>query len=222
MQLSPDSIIFIAGAPGSGKSNLIRYLMSLMYKHFNYGMVICRSALDGGYSWVPPECVHPIYSEELITKLQTLQNNSNTTHAYLILDDPLGEINFNSPLWNQILTTNRHLRLTIFISTQYSAKISTLARECATYAFIFKPSSEQAFKSLHEAFGQENFPRWRMFRDWLITHTSQPHSCVMYNRELSGDAKYGLLITPNMDKSTFRIVNKKKRSSKRQSESNLI
>ena len=205
MNIQTGTLIFIAGSPGSGKSNMIKYLMSQMYKSLHYGIIVCPTSYDG-YSWLPQRWIHSTYNDSLIEGLMNIQESNKRNNTFIILDDCLGSINWNSNILQHFITTLRHMRITVMIATQYCSKIPTLFRETVNYGFIFSQNSEPAFKGTFSAFGQSH-SRWDKWRDWLMQQLSgDRHACVIYERDSnSEDKKYRKFKAPDMSNSKFRI-----------------
>ncbi len=57
-------------------------------------------------------------------------------NAFLILDDCVGSVNFNSPLWDKLATTARQYNITIMITFQRFKKCPPVIRQNSEYIFV--------------------------------------------------------------------------------------
>ena len=168
------AIILLSAACGQGKSYMIKYLMhNLTQKTDNFDFGICisnTSAFTGEYDYIPKKYVHSLYSEKLIENLMNIQKKNLKSRAFLILDDCLGQVNFNNSAILRLFTQYRHFRITILLSTQYLNKIPTFIRECSTYVFIFKQTIKRSYESLYQSFGQ-NYETLNKFIKYIQENT---------------------------------------------------
>ena len=179
--LEKNSIIFIAGSPGAGKSHLIKFLVYTYAKQFNYIYSICPTKYDGDYDYLPDKFVLDIYNEEFIEKLIDIQQSNNKKRVLLILDDILGSINFDKPLWQKITTRYRHLNISIIIATQYCKKIPILFRQCVSFAIIFRQNILHSFKGLYEYFGNE-YGRFEDFKIFIMKYC-EGYQTIIWSRD---------------------------------------
>ena len=62
-----------------------------------YGIVVSPSAeLNGEYDFLPRKFIHSEWSSELAEKIIKQQNQSGGAPAFLVLDDGMGTVDFNS------------------------------------------------------------------------------------------------------------------------------
>lgn len=158
MNVPTPSIILLIGKPKRGKSYFIRYLNYMWAVNrgtFNHVLVFSGSAsFTEDFSYVPEDYIHT-WDEEVLKNFIEMQKE-NGYQALLILDDVVGIAKMQTDLFEQIISTHRHLNLTIVISMQRMTKyISTLIRTCAGYAGIFKQDSLNERKSVWSDFCQD-------------------------------------------------------------------
>lgn len=175
LNITIPSLCIICGKPASGKSYVIRYLMSCYRKKFDYGIIFSNTAaFNNGFDYVPQQYVHSAYSERPIKNLMELQKGliqkGVRKRAFIIFDDCLsGE--FNSDVMNSLVSQFRHYLITVIISTQYCYKALTpLIRECCTYACIFRQSSDRSVNATYESFGQ-HFRSEKEWKEYLMLNT---------------------------------------------------
>lgn len=87
--------------------------------------------------------------------------------AFLVLDDGMGTVDFNSKIIKKLISLYRHLNLRIIICIQYlNSTIPPSIRNCITFAIWFQQSQKIAIKALHDSFGQAGFETLDAFRDF--------------------------------------------------------
>lgn len=151
---TPSIMLFVAG-PESGKTHLIKYMMYRLVGKgvFVRGIVFCPTyALNNSYNYIPESYVYPRYEDEYLKNFLRYQRDNKQKPAFLILDDCIGSLNFNSKIISHLFTCYRHYNLTIFLSTQYIYKIPPVIRECATFAFIFFTSNMRSIEALQQTY----------------------------------------------------------------------
>lgn len=188
MDLKAPFASLIVGAPGRGKTTLIRYMLYSLCQMgtFNHGMVICPTAdLHGSYNFVPQEYVRTSYDPDEVKEFMDLQkreiSSGKKIEAFLVLDDCLSAAHqFQSDLFVELVTTYRWLHISLFISTQYVFRIPPTVRECANYAFLFKMDTKRSLKAVYETFGQ-NFETEADFKKYLDSRTKDK-AFVFYDK----------------------------------------
>lgn len=200
------SIILLSASPGSGKSYMIKYLLKTLCAkgRFELGLVFCQTVFNEGYDYLPKKAVS-MYNENKLKKFilsqKKLIEEGNPRDAFLILDDCIGAIKWNSDLWTHIITTFRHYRITIFISTQYVYKIPPVVRACAFYSFVYSPQEGRTINALWETFGMTMSKQ--QFTDMLIQNTGNYYAILIDNKQNDASQRYKKIKAPQM--SDFKI-----------------
>jgi hypothetical protein len=135
--------VCLCGKRHSGKSELIKYIVSLYGHQFNKIFVICPSeAVNKFYSqFLPSENIFTEYKEEWIEKLMARlikinvgEKNNEAAHILLILDDCVSDHNFHqSPTIKKLFLRGRHISISLLITTQYIYLISPSMRNNLDY-----------------------------------------------------------------------------------------
>lgn len=152
---------YIVGSPKKGKSVYIKddiYLLSKS-KQLNYGIVICPTIYNGLYDYIPEDFRHAQFDEKIIHNLmkgqKKLRELDIEKNAFIIFDDCIGNAEWNTKVMKELITTYRHLRITVIIASQYCKSVPPLIRSCASHAVIFKPPNEISYKAMLESFFQD-------------------------------------------------------------------
>ena len=130
--------VCLCGKRHSGKSELIKYIVSLYGHQFNKIFFICPSeAVNKFYSqFLPSENIFTDYSESWIEKLMARlikinvgKKDNEAAHILLILDDCVSDVNMHTARnFEKIFTRGRHLKISLLITTQYTYLIPPVAR----------------------------------------------------------------------------------------------
>lgn len=158
MDVKTPSFFLLSASPASGKTSMIKYLIYILSKanRFSAGFVFTNTGFNGDFSFLPQKAVSA-YNEEKLKSIMRYQregvNDGTAKNIFIVLDDVLGSINWSSNLWTGIISTYRHYKITLFVSTQYIYRVPPLIRACASYAFVFAPKEGRTVKALHETFG---------------------------------------------------------------------
>lgn len=152
LPLKIPSLITINGQQGSGKSQIIRYIMYTYQRVLDIGVVFTNTYFtDDSYDFVPKRRVHPLYDEKVLEKLMDIQM-TRKGYAYVIFDDCLhGERQWSSKVLSRLVTQIRHYRILMIITTQYPVKIPSSIRDLSFNAIIFEGfGHENAMKALYD------------------------------------------------------------------------
>lgn len=152
------SVSVIAAAPRSGKTWLIKHfiLHRCLSGAFNHGIVFCPTyGLNDSYDWMPSDYVHTIYNDEILLKFLSIQARAVRTEAvhassFIVFDDCISMINFNSKVINHLFTCFRHYNISLIFSTQYIYKCPPLIRNCCENFVIFKQGNMRSINALRE------------------------------------------------------------------------
>jgi len=189
LDFSRPLILIFIGKQASGKSFLLRNLIYQLTKQntFKFGHVFSATSFNPDYDFMPEKHVDGDYSEhklelyiDSLKKWMTNNPGKKLPPSFLILDDLLGKIHQNSDVFSNLMSTYRHFNMTVFITSQYMVRsISTLLRELADVAFIFKSKFKNTRTSLYEAFGQ-SLESQDEFDDVLERATKERRACLVY------------------------------------------
>ena len=160
------AVVLLAGAPDSGKTTVMRYILRTQYKKFSYMLVFTGVVWCDDYAFLPKEYVYGYFDEKVVMNAMKIQQRAiasgiasglarqDCPHMAIVFDDMIGGTSFSGKVWNLLLTQYRNLNITVFIALQYVAKIPPMAREISKYAFIFRQNALPSYKYVFESFGQ--------------------------------------------------------------------
>lgn len=195
--LKPRICLFI-GAPESGKTHMIRYLMYVLAKKkfFRFGKIFSQTAeFNDDYDYLPRHYLEEWKEEKAqayVDKIKNVvktQGNKKLGNNFLILDDLLGVMDPHTNFLKHLASIHRHLKMTIFLTSQYLANnVSTLLRSICNHAFIFPGDDWNSHQLLWKAFGSSYY-KFEEFQQVLKKAREVPHRCVFYTRKTKASAK---------------------------------
>lgn len=180
--INTPSINLFVGAPRSGKSYLMKYLLIKLALEgkFKYGLVFSPS--DNTFeSVIPGKYLHRLYNDDKLKSFLRLQKKSKQ-QAFLIIDDGIGSINLKTELFKHLFTSYRHYNITIFLSVQYVYSVPPVIRQCATYVYIFKHSNQRSFEALFLSYFSD-MNNWRDVRNEMNNKLKQKYTFILINNE---------------------------------------
>jgi len=185
----PGLILFV-GKSKSGKTYLLQYLLQFYTttkKIFNFGLVLTGSPYNHEYNFLPNHAVRE-YDEVILTgyinelkKRKDAAAGGKLPASFLVLDDCLGLVT-QSSAWKNLISTYRHLNITLFLSVQYlrNEASSTLVREQTSILFAFKSTNINTIKALYEYYGSDIFSKLDEFKKRYSCATDEKHTCMIY------------------------------------------
>jgi hypothetical protein len=124
----------------SGKSYLLKYLVTLRKDQFEKIFVICPTENINSFyqlnDFIPKNCIYDKYNESFIDKLierMTIQNKNKKAeqkkHVLLILDDLVADVKFHqSESLKKLFVRGRHVAISVIITSQFLTGIPPVAR----------------------------------------------------------------------------------------------
>lgn len=188
MNITHPSVFFLYGAGGSGKTSLIKYRVrqGLIKGLYDFVVVFTSPSTkaDGDYDWVQPQKY--VVTKNYAKVLQNIideQGADNSRRGVVIFDDVTGQINWEasvgdegdqrSKCYYRIATEWRHLNLSVMIAIHYVYKIPPTLREATNECAIYKQTTKRSIVSLHDTYGQQNFPKYADFMNYLNNNTKE-------------------------------------------------
>lgn len=198
MSIVVPGLNIIAGAPNAGKSHLTKHLLwtECKKKTFDFGIVFTNTSFNQAYDFLPKKAIKSKYDPAIIKRVIEIQKANPNSNAFIIFDDCLGLTAFKTREFDSLMTEYRHLRLTIFICTQWINKIPPIIRSCASMVFMFRQEMKRGIVALYESYGQsfDNEKQWRSFMD---KNLQQEHTVLVCNpREPNKAKKYKVFRAP--------------------------
>jgi ABC-type dipeptide/oligopeptide/nickel transport system ATPase subunit len=145
-----DGAIGVCAKRGSGKSQLVKYLLHNYYKKFDKIIIISATEkINQFYQRMPfidPKFIYDKYDESFIKALMKsmaqvnkglLKGNPKMKHVLLILDDICSSFNtHSSKTLEELFTTGRHYGLAVVIVQQYINSIPPVVRTNCDYICV--------------------------------------------------------------------------------------
>lgn len=194
------AIYILSSAPRRGKTTLIKYIIHTLFqqKQLNYGLLFCPTIFNGSYDWLPKKYSNINYSEDKVKSLMKIQLNQIKTKgscekSYIIFDDCLGSINFNSAIFKKLFSSYRHYNISLFFGIQYIYHVPPILRETCTYFICFNQTTKKSIKAIYECFMQD-FNTEDECKKYIDENTKDYHFIVV-NTEI-GEGKYKISKCP--------------------------
>ena len=110
----------IFGAPGSGKSHLIKYLVYERFKRktFKRIYVFAATAFTHEYDWVEEDYIISSNFDKAVDYILDLQKDN--VPCLVIFDDITGSINWNHMRYNKLFTEYRKRNMSIILAIHYA------------------------------------------------------------------------------------------------------
>lgn len=188
----------IVGKPNSGKSHLIKYLLSLytskknIYERFNYGLLFTKTLFNNTYAdIIPAEWCYQTFNVNAIKRLLKIQKSYcekgfKPPACFILFDDFIStsEMRF-SQILSDIFMNYRHYNCSLIYSTQYLiAGLNTIMRDCVSHAVIFKIKSANSYAAIYNAwFG--NMRNSEEFRQYINTTLTKDYTFIFVDNESS-------------------------------------
>lgn len=144
--------VVLVGKRASGKSELLRYLVTLSKQEFKSIFLVCPTEKVNGFydGLIDPKNIFDEYNETWIEALMKKmgETNKNTnehtaSHILLILDDICSDLNLNkSKTIKQLFCRGRHLKISIIMTAQYIYQIPPVLRCNSDFVAVGQMNSQ--------------------------------------------------------------------------------
>ena len=189
--LPPLHTLFI-GSTGSGKTNLIlnMVLRNRMFGYLNYYKKIYilspSSCFDNTFdivnSYIDTYCekrkkkglaeieLFDEYNDEILEKIiEEIQSDyvPNGDRTLVLLDDCINELQSNISSVQMLFTRGRHMKISVWISSQAYKKVPKVLRTNSIDIIIFSGSSKREIKDLWEEFGTDSLDEfYKLYKEY--------------------------------------------------------
>ena len=204
-----NKIICFCAKRNSGKSQLLRYLVTCSKNRFSKIFAICPTeSVNHFYSdLIPASNIFPQYKEEWVesliskmTEINSGKNDKEAKHILLILDDCCSDSNFHqSKTLKKLATRGRHIKIAVMITCQYIYQIPPVIRNNCDYIYVGQ-MNQQGLKLLTDEFLMGNIDKKESV-DLYHNNTNDYNFLVINNNSTTdnNDIKqiYGRIKTPD-------------------------
>jgi hypothetical protein len=193
------SVFAMVGSPKSGKTWCMKHLLIhyLMTGELQFGIVFTGTKFSNQFDFITDSNMIISGFDERVLRsfLRKLKEyrlaNEKPAKAFIVFDDMVGQVPWESSLLLHLCTTYRWYGLSVFISTQYIYKINPTIRTVCDYAFIWAQDSKRCYDAIYESFGL-GFDDFKSFKENLDDIVSEQYWCMLYNKEKRNiEERYG-------------------------------
>jgi len=170
----------IIGKRNTGKTTLIKDLISKTCVEFPHGTIIAPTEKLLYEGVVPVEQLHESYSADKVIEVLKRQTNIEIEdrRAYFVLDNCMYDTSWTKdPMLLSLVLFTQSYHLTVFLSMAYALAMQPTMRDNIDYVFIFREPIEQNRKRLYEFYGGL-FPSYDVFCAVLDAYATD-HTCLV-------------------------------------------
>jgi len=143
-------VVAIIAPTNSGKTVLLRYILSETHKNYKKILMMSRTAkLQAAYDFFPRSMIIDDYDEDTLCGIWDYQikrkaEGKTMDNTLVILDDIIASPSYKkSKMLDECSISARHLNITVIILSQYFTSIRPLIRANIRIAFSFQLSSKR-------------------------------------------------------------------------------
>lgn len=181
---------FVFALQGGGKSHLLRYLMYMTRKHYDFGIVFSNTGfITTNFEYIADRSfIHLKYSDEVLCELMRIMRErkeaGKPVKTFVIFDDCIAKPQWHSPHLQALCTQVRHYDCTVIITTQHVTNVLPIFRGNAWKVFMFQTMAKATLNALYEGYGQL-FESPEDFKAFYKKGTGGKHQFVMYDARAS-------------------------------------
>ena len=178
--LKPARPSVIIGKRNTGKTILIKDLISKTCSDVLYRTIIAATDKPAYTGMAPDEQLHEIYSPDIVNGVLNRQTQPNTEirRAYFVLDNCMYDTSWTKdPLLLGLMSKTQAYQVTVFLSMSYALAMQPVMRSKIDYVFIFREPIAQNRKRLYEFYACI-FPTYEQFCEVLDTYTTD-YGCLV-------------------------------------------
>ena len=161
---SKSSTTLVAGGTGSGKTTWVLQMLKGVFKKCFHEIILVMpqnsfasiNPKDNPFLHIDPENIYHELNVDVLSEIYAkLEESSAEGHYTLLIIDDFGAALKEKPIefvLNRVFTTQRHLRVSVFLLIQNYYQPSKRLREVATNLIMHNSSRSQNLKMLKEQF----------------------------------------------------------------------
>ena len=199
--IATDSILFIIGRRGSGKSTVAEDIMSF-FTYIKHGVCVSKTDKMNQF-WtqhIPSSFIHHQFSDDIIYNLIKFQEKqfykafkelgrkpepNEIEPAFAIFDDVTYDKNFlRSKATRELFMNGRHYNIFVLITCQYLMDMGPDLRNQVDYVILLKDNVVKNREKIYDYFAGV-FPTYAAFYQTFRTCTEGREAMVINNRSLS-------------------------------------
>lgn len=189
----------LLGPPNSGKSHLGRQLITdgAKEQRWNHILILAVTADSGDYDFIDKRCccsdpdqfeqrIESFIHYQIIFINEARENNRPAPRGLIWIDDPLGSVNWNRPIWKKIASTFRQWFTDIGVLAQYIAALPKSFYTFYSKAFVFNQPQEDDYKRVYQRFlaRWSNVTGFKDFRDvQKLLQSLEEHSFLIVDSD---------------------------------------
>jgi hypothetical protein len=194
-----ECVCMIVAPLGSGKSNLIKYLMYDRCEQIAGVVLFANTGLiaRSSYDWLNPMYIYDYFDKELLTKIIKLgakiKNHDPKKFLIIIFDDCIGMFTgmFKGNEAKKVITTLRHENVVLMFSLQqFQNESTTLMRTNSTDVFLFAQTEAHGLELLYKNYGIGSYLK----DDFKAAVSNLPKYHFLYWSK--NDKRFQQLVTP--------------------------
>lgn len=176
----------IFGLPGSGKTNLLRYLVfsGAKNKQFDHCLLFSATKDTDDYDFLDPKYKYDAYDESVIEKYMDICQKTNEkeikTRGLIIFDDICGSQTFKSPLFKRLFSNYRHAGISVILCQQMIVELPLSIRSIIKYYFIYKYVNEADREKVYNSVGSLTKNK-KEFYEIYEKYTNEKYKCLFYS-----------------------------------------
>ena len=169
-------ILSLSGANGSGKTNLIKYIIKSFVLCEKLNIIVIFSN-TGGFTDdfkfldelnnIKYFIINPVFYEDAIKKILDIQRkkaqSGGASKCFIIFDDILGAAK-DSKILKVLISQNRHFNLSVIFSVQHINQAATYLREISNYDIIFELKTSNSLKACYENYFACDYKNFNDFK----------------------------------------------------------
>lgn len=181
--------MIIYGAPGSGKTNLLKYIVysGAIKNEFDHCILLSANKGTKQYDFIDKKYKFEGYNLEIVKSYIEFQKKKNErgikSRSLIIFDDVMGEQNFRGDhgFWKSLFSNYRHWGINVVISMQTPIGISSEIRGLIKYACVYRYVNENDLENIFRSFGSlaENK---KAFYEIYKKHTDEQYKFLFFNK----------------------------------------
>lgn len=205
--------ILIVGAPGSGKSHFIRWLLLAKAAVIPSVVVMSNTERDTGFynSFLPPSYIFNEYSNDALKGVIARQKSvchetGRSPWLTLVVDDCATNIKTlkgdSLKIQSELLKNARHWKMNYIVGVQDLFDVRLDMRTLFDIVILFGITNDTRLKQATEQYGG-SFRNKAMFNDVFTAVTNQKHRCIVIKnntQDLSEALSWGMApkVLPNV------------------------
>lgn len=183
-------IVSILGSCGSGKTHVVKYIISNNKNIYDYVIIITSTAFTNQYEYLTKlginyKVLSTMDVDDKIKKIKGYQKRHRETKSLLLIFDDVSITSLSGEI-KLLFNCHRHYNMSVFFVAQFATALAPQIRELSNYVIIFNQKTEKSLRAVYENYFTSEVDSFKDFNVFFKNKLKVQYTFFFVDREDRG------------------------------------